>query len=204
MAKDFVVIRGDVVDSTLIDKKENFWKHFDKVLEELNREYKDNLRYPFEIVKGDEFTGVSSSTTSAYDIAKELIEKMFPYHVRVVVSAGELDQSRISKNINELDGKVFWKASKAIDELKKSKRYFRFEIDDKSNDVISSLADMIVEIKVNWTKRELEIIKHYDRYGNQKQTAKELKISQQSVSDGLRRAKHKLIREAEKSLLGFI
>ena len=204
MARDFVVIRGDVVDSTLIDQKENFWKHFDKVLEELNKEHKENLLYPFEIVKGDEFTGVSKSTSSAYDIAKELIEKMFPFQVRVVISAGELDQSRISNNINELDGKVFWKASKAIDELKKSKRYFRFELDDAYNDIISSLADMIVEIKVGWTKRELEIIKQYDKFRNQKQTAKELKISQQSVSDGLRRAKYKLIREVEQSLLAFI
>lgn len=204
MERDFVVIRGDVVDSTLIEKKELFWKHFDKVLEELNKEYKKDLLYPFEIVKGDEFTGVVNSTPRSYNIANKLIEKMFPYHVRVVISAGELDKSRMSDNINELDGKVFWKASKAIDNLKKSKRYFRFEIDDSINEIISSLADLIVEIKVGWTERELEIIKQYNRFNNQKRTAKELKISQQSVSDGLRRAKYKIVREAERSLIEFI
>jgi hypothetical protein len=204
MTRDFVVIRGDVVDSTLIRKKDVFWKHFDKVLVDLNKEYKKDLRYSFEIVKGDEFTGVANSASRAYKVANELIEKMFPYHIRVVISVGELDQSRLSDNINELDGRVFWKASKAIDNLKKIKRYFRFELDDSYNNVISALADLITEIKTGWTTRELEIIQHYERFKNQKRTAKELKISQQSVSDGLRRAKYKLIREAEKSLLEFI
>ncbi len=204
MARDFVVIRGDVVSSRFIEEKENFWKHIDSVIDEMNRKYRKILLYSFEIVKGDEFTSVCRSVPEAFMISQILIEKMLPHMIRLVISAGELDQGRITDNLNELDGEVFWKASKAIEILKSQKRLFRFEINDGYNDVISSLGNLILELKYEWTSREREIIELYKAYNNQIKVAKKLKISQQSVSDGLRRAKFKLIKEAEKSLIEFI
>ena len=123
----------------------------------------------------------------------------------MVISEGSIDQNRRTENLNELDGEVFWNSSTAMNELKKSKRYVRFTTSNPENDrLVSDIADLLADLKYEWTEKEKEIIQYYEELSNQNKVARKLHISQQSVSDGLRRAKYKQIRETENALIEFI
>ena len=205
MRNRVAIIRGDMIKSREVDEKEEFWEKIDKNIEKINKEFKEKLLFNLEIFKGDEITGICSNSRDAYIISSRLIEHLHPLKIRVVISEGDLDENRKTDRLNELDGEVFWNASIAMNQLKKSKRYMSIIITDRStNRILTSLADILTELKYDWTSKEKEIIQVYESKRNQKRSAKKLKISQQSISDGLKRAKYKQIREAEKALLEFI
>jgi len=205
MYSEAVVIRGDMIKSREVKAKEEFWKKLDHVISRINREFRKKLIRKFEIFKGDEITGMSENLRDAYAIVSKLMEYLQPLKIRMVISEGSIDQNRRTENLNELDGEVFWNSSTAMNELKKSKRYVRFTTSNPENDrLVSDIADLLADLKYEWTEKEKEIIQYYEELSNQNKVARKLHISQQSVSDGLRRAKYKQIRETENALIEFI
>ena len=205
MNNSVVVIRGDVIGSRKIDHKEQFWKKLDKIISILNKQFGNYFLYPFEIFSGDEITGICKNPKDAYIISSKLIELLHPDDIRIVISEGELDKQRKTKKLTELDGEVFWKASQEIAKLKESGRFFSFAlIDEIKNSIISNVADLLTELKHEWTKRESEIIRVYEKSPNQLIAGKELGITQQSISAGIKRSKFEIIRETERSLIDFI
>ena len=205
MYSQAVVIRGDMIKSRDVHAKEEFWKKLDNVIVKINREYRRKLIARFEIFKGDEITGMCENLNNAYQIVAQLIEYLHPLKIRLVISEGKIDQNRETDKLNELDGEVFWNASSAMNELKRTKRYIKFTTGKQVNDdLISNFADIIADMKYDWSEKEKEIVLIYEELQNQSKVAKKLKISQQSVSDGLRRARYKQIRNAEKALKEFL
>jgi hypothetical protein len=205
MYSEAVVIRGDMIKSREVKAKKEFWSKLDRVISEINSEFERVLISKFEIFKGDEITGMTEDLKDAYTIVAKLFEKIHPLKIRVVISEGKIDQNRPTEVLNELDGEVFWNASAAMNILKKKKRYIKFTTKNEHNDdILTSLADIVTELKYEWTEKEKEIVQTYEETQNQIKAANQLKIFQQSVSDGLRRAKYKQIREAEKALKEFL
>ncbi len=205
MNNQVVVIRGDVIGSRKIKNKESFWEQIDEVISRVNEEFREEFLFQFEIFNGDELMGVCRNSKKAYEVSAKIIEYLHPHKIRIVISEGNLDKKRKTKKLSELDGEVFWNASREINALKKTKGQFSFVSGDKKKDsIITSLGDLLALLKYEWTHRETEIIQLYDKIKNQQEVAKRLKISQQSVSDGLIRSKHKRIRESEKVLIEFL
>ena len=214
MNETAVIIRGDIIGSKKITNKSEFWLKLDEVISRINKEFKHQLEYDIEIFKGDELTAMCKNPSKeadedpvkiAYMIASKMFEYLSPIKIRLVISEGEIDSQRITNKLNEKDGEVFWNASQTLQNLKKSKRYIGFSLKNKDKiSIASKMADIITELKYEWTETEKEIIKLYEYHKNQERVARELGISQQSVSDALRRAKHKVIREAEKALVDFL
>ncbi|MHA1259231.1 MAG: SatD family protein, partial [Candidatus Heimdallarchaeaceae archaeon] len=200
MRNKIVVLRGDVVGSRMLEDKALFWKKLDSVISRINKEFSEVLLYKIEISNGDEITGVCTRVRDSFIISSRLIEYLYPFKIRIVISEGKIDQQRKTRKLGELDGEVFWFASEEMKKLKKSKRLFSFFLSRREHRrITSSLANLLSELKYEWTNKEKEIIQLYDALRNQIQVAQRLNISQQSVSDGLRRAKYKIIREAEQS-----
>ncbi len=214
MNETAVIIRGDIIGSKKIPNKGDFWNKLDNVIKDVNEEFKQYLEYDIEIFKGDEITamvknprkkGDEDPVKIAYKIASKMFEYLSPIKIRLVISEGEIDSQRKTDKLNEKDGEVFWNASQTLQDLKKSKRFIRFSLKNREkNPMASSMADLITELKYQWTETEKEIIRLYETHNNQEKVADELKTTQQSVSDGLRRSKHKIIREAEKVLVDFL
>ncbi len=200
-----VVIRGDMIKSREALEKAEYWKKLDQVISKINRKFKKQLLSKFEIFKGDEITGMCENLKIAYIIVSQIFEYLHPLKIRMVLSKGDIDQKRQTENLNEQAGEVFWNASAAMNELKRSKRYIRFTTKNDLNDsILTNLADIVTELKYDWTEKEKEIITFYEEFENQNRVAKKMRISQQSVSDGLRRARYKQIRDAEEALIEFI
>ncbi|MBY9001220.1 MAG: hypothetical protein KGD64_09920 [Candidatus Heimdallarchaeota archaeon] len=204
MTNNEVIIRGDIISSRRIKDKENFWVRLNQVISGINKEYSNELKFQLELFSGDAITGICSNKKAAFTITSRFIELLLPYKIRMVISEGEIDYQRKTMKLSELDGEVFWKASIEIDKLKEKKRYFSVITGQREDPIMSSLADIISELKYEWTPKEKEINHLYDLMKNQNEVATKLGISQQSVSDGLRRSKYKQIRKAEQTLIDFI
>jgi hypothetical protein len=205
MLKSGVVIRGDMIKSRKNKEKTAFWNKLDSVIADINDEFHEELVFKFEIFKGDELTGICLNIKEAYEIAAKIFEYISPLKIRLVISEGEIDQERKTERLQELDGEVFWKASEEMKLLKQSKRFISFRlVNEEISSLVSKMADLITELKYEWTETEKKIIKLYEEHNNQLIVAEKLDVTQQSISDGLRRAKYKIIREAEKALVDFL
>ena len=75
---------------------------------------------------------------------------------------------------------------------------------EMTGNLVHNMADIITELKYEWTETEKKIIRLYETLKNQEKVATKLERTQQSVSDGLKRSKYKIIREAENALVDFL
>ena len=64
-----MAISGDVVASTEIRERENFQQQFLRVIEEVNKNFGEDIAVPFSFTRGDEVQGLASSLAVSLDIA---------------------------------------------------------------------------------------------------------------------------------------
>ena len=101
-----------------------------------------------------------------------------------------------------MDGPAFWKENDCLEYLRNKKRYFMFDLGDETVDtMLTTIANLIAFIKNNWSKREREIIDLYEKFRKQDNVAKKYNISQQAVSNALKRAQWQIVRESEGTIL---
>jgi hypothetical protein len=200
--RKFGIIVGDVIGSIRIEEREDYWNLIQDTINHINKKYEKSLYAPLIILKGDEISAVLNDISMSYSIIRDFQELFIPYEIRFVCTYGEVDVAINTKNASMMDGPGFWKAGEFLLDLKKKKRYVHYDLgDEKFNNLINALTNLIIRIKYEWTDRELTMIKLYEKQGNQNEVAKILGISQQSVSDALRRSYWEGIREAETTVI---
>jgi len=202
MVKKYIVLVGDVVKSGKIPDRLRYWKLLRIVTGKINKKYKGKFYAPMVILKGDEISAVLKDLSSIYIIIKDLQELFYPYQMRFVGVYDKIDVALDTKNASLMDGPAFWKADKYLERLKREKKNIMFDLGNKTIDImLTTIANLIAYMKSNWTEKELEIIHLYEKYGNQMKVAKECGISQQAVSNALKRAHWKIVRESEEKIL---
>lgn len=202
MSRRYVVIVGDVVKSGSIIDRAQYWKKLQKVTNKINKNYLEEFYAPMTILKGDEVSAVLNDLTSVYPIMRDFQELFYPYRIRFVSVNGKLDVAIDTKNASLMDGPAFWKANDYLEYIKKKKKYFKFDFGSEPTDMmLTTIANLVAHIKNNWSKREKEIIDLYEKTRKQEDVAKKYNISQQAVSDALKRAHWQIVRESEETLL---
>lgn len=91
------LILGDIKNSKLADPKK-LWKKLNQITLTINNKYKAKLSTPMVITLGDEFQVVANNKLFAKEIVKELLKKIKPYELRMVVAPFYLN----TKNFNTL------------------------------------------------------------------------------------------------------
>jgi hypothetical protein len=100
-----------------------------------------------------------------------------------------------------VDGPTFHQASKLIMDLKKEKLIFNRLSSNKILDtLLTNNINLIYLLKKKWAHEKLDIIKAYEKWGDQRKVASELGISQQSVSYHLTSSNWKQIKKMETEL----
>jgi len=205
MGRKYVVIVGDVVKSRKIRDRLDYWEKLKIVADEINRNYRDVFYAPIVILKGDEISAVLKDPSSTYTIIREFQESFLPYNMRFVAVYGFIDVALETKNASLMDGPAFWKANKYLEEIKKKKKYVVINMGNETIDaLITAVANLVAYIKNTWTSRELEIIRLYEKCRNQKKVAEKYGISQQAVSDALKRAYWQIVRDSEDTILKIL
>lgn len=202
MKHRYTVIVGDVVRSSQVVDRVKYWKKMQKVVNQINNKHKEFFHAPLMIIKGDEITGVLRNLKYSYTIVRDFQEAFSPYIMRFVCVYGQIDIAIETRNASLMDGQAFWDADKYLEIIKNKRLYFYFDFGNKLIDeTLTSMANLIAILKNKWSQKEREIISQYEKFNNQEIVAKKYKISQQSVSNALKRSHWHEIRSSEAIIL---
>jgi len=202
MKQKLYVILGDVISSRRIAEREKFQKKLEETCRYINAIYSSDIYAGFKILKGiDEIGVVLSSMSKSYEVINVLLEKLHPNLMRFVLVFDYIDTALETKDIAKMDGPAFHKASDLMHTLKKSKLMFDMSVGDKVVDTtISGQINLILLLKRNWSVKQHQIVKEYERTKNQYEAAKNLGITQQAVSKTLKRSMWKELKSIEENL----
>ena len=94
-------------------------KHFQELVANLNKEYRNSLASKFAITLGDEFQGLLTTSTVLPDLIWQIEEKFPDRQLRVGIGMGTLDTPLQAYAIN-IDGPALHAGRDAIEAAKKS------------------------------------------------------------------------------------
>lgn len=199
--KPFIAIIGDIKASKEIENRNEIQKKMNKVLEEINKEYKNDISSKFLMTLGDEFQGLLNNGINIMNIIFEIERQMYPINLRFGIGIG-----KITTNINKemaigADGPGYYKAREAIEFLKSNEKKKKavisdiwFKVEDNDQIVIvmlNTILTLMKAIKDSWTNRQREII--WDMLENQDsqvKVAERLKIQQPTVQKSFSKGKY--------------
>ena len=197
-----VVLLGDVVGSARIKGRLPMRHRMVSACALVNRMYRGGIRADFRMLKGiDEFAGVLDAVANVYDIVLTFLRAARPHHVRFVAVRGIIDVGLDEEDVSAMDGPVFATGSEIMARLKKSDMPVSMHTGDQHFDAAAgALMNSVILLRYTWSDRQQEIIDEYEKRGNQIAVARRLHISQQAVSDALRKARWREIGMLEEDL----
>jgi hypothetical protein len=186
-----VVLLGDVVGSARIKGRLQMRRRMESACALVNRAYRGGIRADFKMLKGiDEVAGVLDAVASVYDIVLSFLGAARPHHVRFVAVRGVIDVGLDEDDVSAMDGPVFAAGSEIMARLKRSGMPLSMHTGDRYFDATAgALMNSLILLRHAWSDRQHEIVDEYEKRGNQTAVARRLHISQQAVSDALRKAR---------------
>jgi hypothetical protein len=202
MGKKLFVVQGDIIDSRKIKDRDEFQYKLEYACKLINKNFEEDIYGNLKIIKGiDEIEGVLKKISSIYKIITIIQKSISPHKIRFTVVYGFIDTAVDSKNVEKMDGPAMHKAADKIMKLKKSS--FLFDI-DTGNAIIDPLLkgqiNLLIFYKARWTPRRNQITENYTVHKKQALVADELSITQQAVSDSLRKINWEEINLMEEEL----
>lgn len=195
--KQYIALIGDMIDSRSLANRSIIQKKFKQVLEDINSTYSDQLASPFMVTIGDEFQGLLAIPDHVLAIIETIAEQMFPIRFRFGIGIGEIT-TEIDKTMPlGADGPAYYRARNCITDLHDRERRngkaiasMQIKSNRKHQDsMINAVFLLMIALKSHWTYRQREIVARFRQLGkSQQDTAKELKISQPSVSKTVKAA----------------
>lgn len=202
MKQRLCVILGDIVGSRQLKDKENFRGILESACAQVNSKFENEIFTAFKILKGvDEIGGVLRSIQWSYEVIAQLSERIHPQTMRFVTVYDYVDSGLETNDVAKMSGDAFHRAAQMIEQLKHSKMPFLIFAGDRLVDVLlSGQVSLLLLMKFDWSDRLRAVVNQYEKLGDQQEAAAQLGITQQAVSDALRRARWREIGGLEKQL----
>jgi len=191
MASRLLVVLGDVEGSRRIEDKESFKERMDSTLAMINDEHRNDLVAEFKRIKGiDEVGGVLRRIDGLYDVVTTLYDGVRPERIRLAVVYDVVDVSLETGDVASMDGTAFHKAAECMDGLERDGLFFRIDaLQPLLDKCVSGYVNLLYLYKMRWSDRQFETVSMYRTTRNQADVAEQLGVSQQSVSNVLRRSR---------------
>ncbi len=146
------------------------------------------------------FTVVLGDAVHAFDRLVDLTERLWPLPLRaVLVSAGRNAGEGAMQRARQ-------KAREALDRAAKDGARFRIQLsgrDEQDAHLAEGLALLHAVITEGWTPTRHQAVRAYRELGRQKDVAGRLEVTQQAVSQMLRGARLRELREVEEAMRGW-
>lgn len=193
---NLVAIIGDIIDSRKMEDRRQVQEKLNKILRDVNIEYKDYIVSKWTITLGDEFQALIKPNLEIFKMLDYISYKMEPIKIRFGIGLGE-----IYRNINyevslEADGPAYWNARDAIEFIHDNNNYgnskISFKSENKNDEIINNLLNFTDWMKENWTDTQKEVLyallenNIYNENFKQKPLGKELGISESVISKRVR------------------
>lgn len=206
----YYVLIADLVKSRQVQERKALGQRIEAALSKLTKMNKDGpvwLAPPVTTRGIDEISGVLHSPEHAFDIVVRLNLAIWPQRFRFALGAGEIDVGVKSNNASDMDGSAFHLASDALARGRKNDLGFMVSIPDQPTEncqLLEAAAHLHETFMRAWTPREMQAVAAYRRHGHQADAARQLGVSQQAISDALRRAGMKEMSNAEDAIRAWL
>lgn len=204
MKKLYTAITGDLVKSREIPNRSKVQTKMKKMLDRINKQFRDVIVVKFFIILGDEFQGLISSAEKSYDIIKEIQKSIYPVKISFGVSVGSIS-TKIMKKTTEMDGECFVRSRDALQKAKEKNQSVVYLTGNSEKDIAINTIIMLTDtIRKNWKNPHYKRIWEYEELGSQQAVAQKNKISQQMVSKILNTTNYFKIKNAEQNIRNLL
>lgn len=201
-----VVVLCDVRASRKIADRVAFLARLEETLARANRA-RDALVGAFDLQAGlDEFAGVLRPGRAGA-VLPHLWEDLHPVAVRFAVVQGGLDVTPGGEGDRPpgaagFDGPAFHRANELLDELRGREQLVAIRVGRRREDrLLTSVGDLLYARILGWTERQLEVVRAYRAAASQRDAARELGVSQSTVSRSLSSAQHGRVEAARRTFV---
>lgn len=199
--KSFTVLVGDLVRSRHIVNRREVARLIHDSLKKINKDFDRDFFAPLTLTRGiDELSGVLKSSHVSYQVCRQLNDRVAPSAFRFAIVTGPLDIALASRDAGKMDGPAFHQASDLIQKAKRADRPYSFRVGFSSAEIdppLNEMTNLIYILCRGWSDHQRAVVRLYDRWMRQEVVADKLGITQQAVSEALRKAHYKEIKNAE-------
>ena len=194
----YLAVIGDVRRSRVAPQRAELQKLMERGLEEINREFADELAAGFVITLGDEFQGLLAGPGQALKVLVALEEVLGETPVRYGLGWGT-----ISTELRELalgmDGPCFHRAREAVGESKRADRWVTVSGLGSDDEILNGLLWLVGAVRGRWTSVQRETVEQVRVAQTQREAAAVRGVHESSVSQALKAALHEPVLAAERS-----
>lgn len=179
-----IVLIADLESSRELDdsRRTEIQRQLSSILEQLNRDT-PSLLSPHTITLGDEFQAVYSSAHGLFNVAWEILDKLYPINVRFSWTAGSLNTPINRNQALGMDGPAFHRARANIETMKKEAGLFMVasEVDDAAIKLANGSLQLISDQLRSWNQNRFSILARLARGQKVSDIADELDLSEVAV-----------------------
>src|SRR5687768_16001913 len=200
-----VVVLGDVVASRKIRARKKFEARLTAGLQQAGERYADAFDMPLKGWKGlDEIAAVLKKPAMLYPVIDLIQNAIAPESMRFVVVRDAVDIVPASRDVTQADGPAFHRAAAMMNTLKGKGLLFEADTGNEVQDkALNSQLNLLLLLKQDWTEKQRQIYNNYLKTGRQEEVARQLKVTQQSVSKTLKAIHAFQVQQLEEQFLSW-
>lgn len=203
---EYYVLVGDLVSSRSIPNRPQLGERIRTALSEMGKSgIADEIWLaPPVTTRGiDEFSAVfRRMPRPAFDVVVDLAMAIWPCRFRCAIGYGIIDVGLASRNAGTMDGPAFHHAADALERARRHRRTLALGIPACGSEItlVESLAQFHAVTMAGWSESEFAAVRARRYARCQTDAARVLGITQQAISDALRRAKFQVLTDAQNAI----
>lgn len=160
--KEEYVLMADIIDSSS-HEGEALSQMFAQLVNQVNQQFKAQIKSPLTITLGDEFQGVILDLGSAieiiFGIEEALIMLEMPFQLRYVLNYGEIDTPVNPEIAYGMLGQGLTEARKKLTESKKGSNRFAISVESGTKtDQLNQAFYLYQYVQEGWNPKDLEVV----------------------------------------------
>jgi hypothetical protein len=195
---------ADLVGSRTIKNRKGLSRTIGLALSDAASAHAAEWHAPLAIARGlDELSALMTRPDRAFDVAVALNLAIWPHRFRFSLASGTVDVGLETARAPAMDGSAFHRASDGLRRAKQFDLPFAVvapELPAEVSRLVEELARLHGILMADWTRSRARTVAAFRGLGSQKRVAGELGVTQQSVSEALRRARNGEMLAAEEAI----
>lgn len=173
----------------------------------LYRTYRDVFYVP-PVLRRErgEILGLLRQPDTSYRVCATFNEELFPSWIRFSIVRDTLEVPAEDEETPARVGRAGHRARRMLHAARSAGWCYSFDLgeDVPFNEVLTEMASLVHSFRHLWSEHQNNVIRLYRELGRQKRVAERLGITQQAVSDILKRAHWREIKRAETLIEGVL
>lgn len=199
----YCAITGDLIKSREIEQRHKVQAKLVKILDKVNKNFRNVIVVKFTVTLGDEFQGLINSLAESYKIITFITKLIHPVEISFGVGEGGISTS-IENTTSKMDGECFFRSREALEEAKKISQSVVYNTQTDVDLMINAIIRLIDAIRNDWKSIHYKRIWLYEKLGTLEKVAKVEKVTKQMISKMLIDIKYDKVKEAKETIEKFL